>query len=349
MSAEGAPFWKAAKGLVAPRHWGTFRGMIEAVGQSRAPATVKQYAYQVRAFQAFCGEGGYRHLPAPPLVVALYLHSVAATATSYAAVKSASAAISTYHEMNGDASNPTKNLLCKMVRLAAKRRLGVEVKRRKAPLVPAEVERLVAGLAPAGAPLQDVMLAAFAATAFAGFLRYSDAVQLRVSDLRFGAGYVELSLAKRKNDQFRAGSVVALAELGGDACPVAALRRLLRVSGWGPDSLLFRAWDGQAVRAGRPAVFKDRAVQYGQLHYQLTKRMAAILGVSHAAAKARFGTHSFRAGGATAAYAAGVDMTLLQAHGSWKTAAAMHNYIDMPVEQRLGVSRALGGRKYGGK
>ncbi len=102
-------------------------------------------------FTAFCGERGYKALPALPLTVAMFLTAVTQRAASYVVMKTASAATATHHEVAGGTdAPPTKHALCKAVRQAAKRRLGLQVQHRKEPLAAAEVVRLVQHVAAPG-------------------------------------------------------------------------------------------------------------------------------------------------------------------------------------------------------
>ena len=49
-----------------------------------------------------------------------------------------------------------------------------------------------------------------------------------------------------------------------------------------------------------------------------------------------------RAGGASAAANAGVQDTLFQRHGRWKTVSAKNGYVEDRLDSRLSVSRMLG-------
>ena len=126
---------------------------------SRALSSLAQYQNPWLAFCKFCAEGKYVALPAHPLVVAMFLTAVAKSAASYAVVKTASAAIFTHHEMAGVEAPPTKHMMCKGVRAAAKRQLGLAVRNRKEPLT-LEDAGAIAQLLLAGVPrLHDLMIA----------------------------------------------------------------------------------------------------------------------------------------------------------------------------------------------
>jgi hypothetical protein len=66
---------------------------------------------------------------------------------------------------------------------------------------------------------------------FSGFLRYDCACQIFADEVRFYSSHMEIFLAKRKNDQFRSGSVVCIAQGKSLSCPVSLLKSLLVKAG----------------------------------------------------------------------------------------------------------------------
>lgn len=55
---------------------------------------------------------------------------------------------------------------------------------------------------------------------------------------------------------------------------------------------------------------------------------------------ARYGSHSARKGGATAAAARHIEERLIRRHGNWKS-DCVYKYISESIERRLSVSRAV--------
>lgn len=311
---------------------------------SRALSSLQQYATPWRRFVAFCEEREWTPLPAAPLHVALFLTLTAQGARSYAVVKTASAAIFAHHDLACAQNNPTKHPLCKAVRAGCKRTIGVAVHNRKEPLsletVTAAVELLLTGDTP---PPHKVMLAAFTATCFAGFLRYDDAARLLTRDVRFFPDHAVLFLEKRKNDQVRSGNLVYLARGTSAACPVALLDRHIKGAALAPAAPLFQGFDGQAARRGGYATLNGAPISYQQAHYQVLATVAKVLGVTHGAAQAAYGLHSLRSGGATAAAQSELlEERLFQAHGGWRSREAMLPYLQESVSSKLSVSAALG-------
>ena len=56
----------------------------------------------------------------------------------------------------------------------------------------------------------------------------------------------------------------------------------------------------------------------------------------------RYGLHSLRAGGATAAANAGVQDRLFKRHGQWKSEGAKDGYVEDSITKCLSVSQQLG-------
>ncbi|KAI8494378.1 hypothetical protein Bbelb_276040 [Branchiostoma belcheri] len=90
------------------------------------------------------------------------------------------------------------------------------------------------------APLDAACFAIAWAHRFSGFLRWDDLSQLHADDVCFCDGYVALFLEKRKNDQFREGHWICIAQTHNNTCPVSLLRRFLRTSKSSGHVKLFR-------------------------------------------------------------------------------------------------------------
>ena len=56
----------------------------------------------------------------------------------------------------------------------------------------------------------------------------------------------------------------------------------------------------------------------------------------------KYGLHSLRAGGASAAAAVGVPDRLFKRHGRWKSESSKNRYVKETIENRLLVSMNLG-------
>ena len=56
----------------------------------------------------------------------------------------------------------------------------------------------------------------------------------------------------------------------------------------------------------------------------------------------KFGLHSLRSGGASAAAAAGVEDRLFKKHGRWKSDTAKDGYVKESLKDRLSVTNNIG-------
>ena len=66
---------------------------------------------------------------------------------------------------------------------------------------------------------------------FAAFLRFSELVNLRRSDIDFHEKYVTLYVAKSKTDKYKQGSHVNISKTGKCTCPYEMLKMYLQKAG----------------------------------------------------------------------------------------------------------------------
>ena len=139
-----------------------------------------------------------------------------------------------------------------------------------------------------------------------------------------------------KTDQLKQGDEILIARTANSTCLVSMLERYMRMAGneQHSEAYLFRAIIkykyGEKLRAsGR--------ITYSALK-ELFKRKLVELGHS----PDKFGLHSLRVGGATAAANVGVQDHLFKRHGRWRSERAKDGYVEDSTEKRLLVSQQLG-------
>ena len=71
--------------------------------------------------------------------------------------------------------------------------------------------------------LANLRIATFSLLAFAGFLRFDDAIQLWACDLQIKSDMVKIAIHSSKTDQFRQGSNILITRTNSDTYPVAML------------------------------------------------------------------------------------------------------------------------------
>jgi len=242
--------------------------------------------------------------------------------------------------------NPTKCAMAKLIRAAAKRRLGVKLVNQKDPLPLAVLRAGVVCVVgdESRVPVLALSQAAMIMVMWSGFLRYKDMKNIYVQCIRFYTTHMEIFLHYRKNDQFRKRDVVYIARGAfSDTCPVRLTELLIRRAGLRGEQPLFQGWDGRAARwkgmTGLP--LSGKPVSYDQCRQAFFRLVAKATARPEVELKAQFGTQSCRSGGATVA-ARTVDFRRFQQHGAWQSATSAHRYIEDSVEDRVEVTQTLG-------
>ena len=111
-------------------------------------------------------------------------------------------------------------------------------------------------LQPSQSTLLSLQIASFIMVCFSGFLRYDCACQIVADEARFYSSHMEIFSAKRKNDQFRSGSVVFTAQVKSLSCPVSLLESLLVKAGsLGKHVPVFRSFKKGSSEKFCPAKF----------------------------------------------------------------------------------------------
>ena len=142
-------------------------------------------------------------------------------------------------------------------------------------------------------------------TAFFGLLRvseytcttkYNHTINLNPLDLTFSKDIVYLNIKASKTDPFRVGFKVRFVKIGGDLCPVTALRHYITYRGAEPGPFFI-------LSSGE---------------YVTRKFVSAFLTISlpHAL---NLNTHSFRIGGASAAASCGIPDSAIKILGRWSS------------------------------
>ena len=206
---------------------------------------------------------------------------------------------------------------------------------KKAPATVRMLEQMVDEAKQSG-KLADMRLTAACLVAFAGFLRFSELIELKTSDVTFREDAMVIKISHSKNDQLRRGDEVIIARSDRATCPVAYLESYLRRTG---TSLQEQRFVFRPICNSKKG---ERLRDTGNISYSCLwehfKKKVSTLGYD----PTEFGLHSLRAGGATAAANAGVPDRLFKRHGRWKSESAKDGYVDDSVERRLSVTRQLG-------
>jgi len=197
------------------------------------------------------------------------------------------------------------------------------------------LEQLVADAKQTGT-LADMRLTTACLVAFAGFLRFSELIEIQTGDISFRHDAMVIKLLHSKTDQLRKGDEVIIARSGKETCPVTYLEKYLWRTGTSLQEQRFLFRPIGRTKNG------ERLQELGSISYtglwEQFKRKVSKLGYN----PIDFGLHSLCAGGATKAANAGVPDRLFKRHGRWKSENAKDGYVDDSVERRLSVTKKLG-------
>lgn len=204
------------------------------------------------------------------------------------------------------------------------------------PITPSILRRVKAVWFSQGNTYEQVMLWAVAVTTFFSFCRLGEIVMERedgydpcshlsyrdvATDSPKRPTIISLLLRRTKTDPIRQGVKVVIGRTGDDLCPVAALLQYLSLRGSRQGPLFIRA-DGNPLTKAKFVSAVRSAM------------MEAKLPASD------YTGHSFRIGAATTAAAAGLDDSIIQTLGRWKSSAYLL-YVKIDPQRLASVSNTL--------
>ena len=304
----------------------------------RSKGTVKNYVTAFNRFKNWAKDyNEINILPAKPTYVALYLSHLSRISVTHSPVSLGFYAISWAHKTAGF-EVPTSHQLVRMVRESAIRNLG-HGQNKKQPIEAKDIRAIVDKFGKEDCNLMELRTVTICMLCFAGFLRFDEVSNLRFSDIEFEESFFRLFIEKSKTDICRTGSWVYIAKTYTLACPYTILKRYLNLAKFKQNSekFLFRAvsfYKSVNKHRLRPG---NKPITYTCAR-ELILQMFKEIGLN----EKDFGTHSLRAGGATAAANNFVCDRLFKKHGRWKSERAKDGYVKEGIDQLLSVSLNLG-------
>ena len=325
--------WAAVKDVEDPELRELADKLPNTILHSRANSTVKKYLAAYKRWKNWAKKYGMPAIPAKEHHVGLYLQHLADTVHSKSAVEEACNSLAWVHSTAGLAS-PSSSPFVKAILEGLQRSLAKPVVK-KAPLTVEMLQRMVEDAKISGT-LADLRLTTACLLSFAGFLRFSELVNIRPCDITVHEEYILLHIPHSKGDQLRKGDEVVIARCGSVTCPVGKLEEYMRRTQmtWSDQRFLFRPICKTKLGV---RLRESGSISYTCLH-GLFKKKLRTLGYD----PKDFGLHSMRAGGATKAANAGVPDRLFKRHGRWKSENAKDGYIEDSLEHRLSVTKQLG-------
>ena len=278
--------------------------------------TQKAYRRGWEDFAEFCEEHGLPLMPSTEQAVVLFL-TERARSLSPSTLKQRLAAIQHVHDQR-DEKSPTRSKAVRDV-MRGIRRDEDHSPRQAKPLLTADVKAMVGAL-PTDSDRRPKRLRALRDRAliligFAGALRRSELAALQREDVEERADGLLVTIPESKTDQEGEGQQIAIRRVGGDYCPLGALRTWTEAAGI-KEGALFRG-----VR--QSGELRPNAVT-GKTVGAVVRGAAERCGLADTG---RITGHSLRAGHITQASKAGVPDGLIQAHSRHKSDRAFREYV----------------------
>jgi len=289
----------------------------EFAGRSRAENTRRAYRLDWSAFQLWCSDHGLAAMPAAPETVRLYVTDLARLGRRSSTITRHAASIATAHRRAGHVPPPTADPLFRETLSGIRKTLGTAPSK-KAPAELSVLQAMIAATpvsADDGRPLPGgIRDRALLLLGFSVFARESELAALDVGDVVESDEGLRVTIRRSKTDQEGVSEEVGV-PYGSHAqtCPVRALRAWRRV---------LNAEAGPLF----PAV-----TRWGRVGARLSPQAVGDI-VQRAASRAgfdprRFGGHSLRSGGATAAAKGKAPDRAIMRQGRWRSERIARGYI----------------------
>jgi integrase len=303
--------------------------IIQWLRASAPKNTQNSYQTYKKQFKEFCEKRNLPHFPTRPEIVAAfmrYLHEERHLAQS-TINKLAVAAVADEYKFTGIPA-PTKDPLVK----ATKAVIGRLAKPPKAkePFTKELFDQMIIKATDKYVDIRDIFMFMIMMKAM---LRESEAVALKKNDVWIEQievnGQTEevlfVFVEKSKTDQERRGHTIVLAASDEcrARCPIAWFKMYTVTRNGSSEFLFHKEKNDQKLSDKTPNHrLKSWLHRIGEKNPQ------------------KFGSHSMRKGGATAAAESGIEERLIKKHGNWRS-DAVYVYIKESLHNRLRVSRAI--------
>ena len=333
-------YWQQLKTFKNAKILQALEKLPQVLAASRQHNTIKAYLGAYRRFEEWAGDiEELSVFPSNELAITIYLLSLVQARKSVATIQQFVFAASWLHSTGGFA-NPTTSPMVKTILDGAKRTMA-RPSTRKEPISPRILKKILKHLMqkPNGMKLKDKRSISFMVLAFAGFFRCEEALRLRRNDIAFHSSYLAVFIESSKTDILRNGRTVLIARTGTTLDPVAMLYQYLQAANIPANSTryIFRA-------ISKPRKGKQECLRVSDKHLSYTTIKEDILHLIQAIGldPKRYGTHSLRADGATAAANQGTSERLFKVHGRWRSDNSKDRYVRDSIHRRLKVTLNLG-------
>ena len=307
---------------------------------SREKSTITAYNYAFKRFKSWAKNFiELSYLPASSKSIALYVLALLQSGKSHSVIKQSLCSISWFHKMAG-LEDQTKSNMVSVVAEGSKR-LSSEPIKKIEPMTP-EILLSIRNYCqrPDGTfSILDQRNISFCIVAYAGFFRFAEVSKIRRHHIEFHDVYMTVYVPTSKTDIYHEGKTTVIAKTNGELCPVANLAQYLSSANIDADSncYIFRAMTFCKSLNDYRLRSPDCALSYSTIR-EMFRDLLYKVGLD----SSKFGVHSLRSGGASAAAASGVTDRMFKRHGRWRSDTAKDGYVKAPLVDLLAVTLNIG-------
>lgn len=277
---------------------------------ARRPGTLRTYSNNFNIFAAFCSDYGFTpNRIDPPYVfnlISLYIAWLCLRELAFGTIRvHLYAARAFYMDMTNGVLDITSEYTIQQIIRAVKLKIG----NRPKPKLAFTIQMLLEIFSKLGSSAVDVRDWAAFVTAFFGLLRRSELVSIKWKHLEFLTEGIRIFLPISKTDPYHRGMWICIGRRNDHLCPVAAISRLFALM-----QPAFARSD-QFVFASHAKGTWSASNLSGSAFSKRVKKWVEAIGLD----PADFAGHSFRRGGATALFNAGIPTETIQLQGRWRS------------------------------
>lgn len=297
------------------KHTGLSAEAQHYIAASMSANTARGYASDLRDWSEWCTDNKRNASKPEPMDIANYLSKLARHGMKHSTLHRRVSAIRkalSVAALDGPAGawiDPTRDPRVSAVLSGIARKHGVERYKKEA----LEVEALRKAVAPIGYTVRECRDRALMCMLFAGALRGSELLALKVADVKDRGDHITVRIVRSKTDQVAKGQTIVMPATGDAACPVQAYRDWIEAAGINSGYVFRRVYRN------------ERGVGAEHLTHHA---LAAIVKARTAAAglKGDFSGHSGRRGFVTSAQKRGVHDADIMAVTRHKALSSMYGY-----------------------
>ena len=308
------------------------------MASSRQSNTIRTYISAYRQYEKWAS--GIEELsvyPANDLAVTIYVLSLVQKGKKINSIQQFLFAAAWLHSIGGYV-NPTNSTMVKTVLEGAKR-VAKNTVTRKEPIntrIIKKIKKHMLGKKKC-LDLTGARMMAYLLLGYAGFMRVQETLKLKRSDIAFHSSYMSIFIEQSKTDKYREGQTLLIARSAGSLDPVRHVYQYLKAARIPDNShkYIFRA-----ITVGNGKQYlrsTNKSITYSTIRDLFLQQIANV-GLD----PKKFGTHSLRAGGATAAANRGLPDRIFKAHGRWRSEDSKDRYIKDSIHNKLKVTLNLG-------